>query len=193
MGSNYESHLPQRPAPTSRAAIFGFMPASTSIIATDRQDDEDLLHPKPRKSILSKKDLKIQERIKRTGAPIWEPGTLIRLLPDAVHIKIDSMKDLSPSTPPPPVVPQRLTISITSQMKLVGQMSGERLDQFWYEGTASRGWHEGIPIFMQILPLDPRRFAIVYANGEEVKEQAYVEWSTRLGTPELREKAVKKQ
>lgn len=162
------------------------------MVATNGQTDDDLLHPMPRTFILSKNDHKIRDHIKRAGAPIWEPGTLIRLLPDAVHIKIDSTKDISPSTPPPPVVPQRGTTSLASQLKLVGQMSDEGLGHSWYEGIASRGRQKGIPIFMRILPVDPRRFAIVHANGDEVDEQACVEWSAGFETPELRGKAVEK-
>jgi hypothetical protein len=193
MGSNDKSGSFSRPAPTSHAAIDECIPAAISFIAANGQDDDDLLHPKPRKSVYSKKDLTAQKHLKRTGVPVWESGTLIRLLPDAVHMNTDSIEDVDSFTAPPPVVPQRLSLPLTSQVKLVGLMCDEGLDRFWYEGTTSRGWREGIPIFMRILPMDPTRFTIMHANGDEVKDHAYVEWSTGFQVPELRDKAAERQ
>lgn len=193
MGSNDKSRSLSGLAVAYLAAIDEYISASTSIIAANGQDDDDLLHPTPRRSVYSKKDLTVQKHLKRTGMPVWESGTLIRLLPDAVHLNIDSIEDIGSFTAPPPVVPQRLSLPLTSQVKLVGLMGDEGLDRFWYEGTTSRGWREGIPIFMRILPMDPRRFTIMHANGDEVKDHAYVEWSTGFQVPELRDKAAERQ
>lgn len=60
-------------------------------------------------------------------------------------------------------------------------------------GTKAPPHADGIPLFMLILPVEPRCFAFVYANGDEVEERAYVEWRTQFNTPELRAKAVGKR
>lgn len=79
-------------------------------------------------------------------------------------------------------------------MKLLGVIGDEGPNCFWYEGNASRGWHRGVPVFVRILATDPRRFAIVNTNGEEIEEQeqSFIDWSTRLETLQLREQAAEK-
>lgn len=91
----------------------GPKPASFLLNVASSPNDDDILHPIPRKALLSKRDSQIQKQLQKIGAPVWDPGTTIRLLPETVHIRTDSKNSIDPNTPPPPAIPRRLTLPLT--------------------------------------------------------------------------------
>ena len=151
--------------------------------------DDELLHPKPRESILSKKDRKIMKANSRLNRPIWVPGTVIRLLSDAVHIKTCPEKglDIDPGLPCPPLPPKRVVLPLESQMLFVGKMDGDKSHRFFYEGKRKRGWMKGAPMFMRVGIYEPHRVKLVDATGLEVDLSVVRHsWASRLGSIEGR-------
>ena len=155
------------------------------------EDDENLLHPKPRKSQLSRRDRKIFSRIDRLKGPKWEPGKIIRLLPDAVHIKTCSEEglDIDHDLPSPPTVPKRPTLPFNSAMMFAGVQIGGIDQKPLYENASGRAWTDKSPVFIHVSLSNPQGFGVVNSSGKTIENNP-VTWVFGFELIEKREAAA---
>ncbi len=187
-GGNFDGNPPLGNSPPHNTTTPDVNSQSHPIIITDDEndicaDDKILLYPKPRKEQLSRRDQRAKRQANRLKGPTWQPGNIIRLLPETVHIKTNPRRGLNidPDLPAPPPVPKRLKLPSESQMMLVGRTNRGTDDEFFYESIADRGWKDGSPVFLRIILPGPERFQVIDASGQEV-DYEIVQWAPGVGT-----------